>query len=430
MMEMSCAEHHNYAAASQFITLTVGRVLGALKLESTPINTKGYEALLGLVENTSSGDTFDLYYELFMHHENALEILERLGLAFDALKNQLFGYLHQFVGNQLFGNGNADKVAAPSQEDQNGTALLSSSTSKAMRWQNAAQPQDHKAQISDRFVDNSRLKIAIVGFGNFGQFLAKTMVRQGHLVLAYSRSDYTDVAQKLGVAYFSNAEDLFEKRPEVVLICTSILSTEKVLRSLPLQRLKKNTLFVDILSVKEFPRILLLQNLPLDCDILCTHPMFGPESGKNGWNGLPFVYDKVRVGGDESRVSRCNKFLDIFAREGCKMVEMSCAEHDMHAAESQFITHTVGRVLGKLGLKSTAVDTNGYKTLLSLVETTAGDSFDLYYGLFLYNMNAMEQLKMLDMAFESLKKQLFRRLHGVIHNQIYEETPDKSQVMQ
>lgn len=133
MLEMSCAEHHNYAAASQFITLTVGRVLGALKLESTPINTKGYEALLGLVENTSSGDSFDLYYELFMHHENALEILERLGLAFDALKNQLFGYLHQFVGNQLFGNGNADKVAAPLQEDQNGTALVSSSTSKAMR---------------------------------------------------------------------------------------------------------------------------------------------------------------------------------------------------------------------------------------------------------------------------------------------------------
>ncbi|CAB4304061.1 unnamed protein product [Prunus armeniaca] len=340
MMEMSCAEHPQ------------------LRGGFSVYHSHSWEGVGGV----EIGVYADKYKRLFMHHENALEILERLGLAFDALKNQLFGYLHQFVGNQLFGNGNADKVAAPLQEDQNGTALVSSSTSKAMRWQNAAQPQDHKAQISDCFVDNSRLKIAIVGFGNFGQFLAKTMVRQGHLVLAYSRSDYTDVAQKLGVAYFSNAEDLFEKRPEVVLICTSILSTEKVLRSLPLQRLKKNTLFVDILSVKEFPRILLLQNLPLDCDILCTHPMFGPESGKNGWNGLPFVYDKVRVGGDESRVSRCNKFLDIFAREGCKMVEMSCAEHDMHAAESQFITHTVGRVLGKLGLKSTAVDTNGYKT--------------------------------------------------------------------
>ena len=24
--------------------------------------------------------------------------------------------------------------------------------------------------------------------------------------------------------------------------------------------------------------------------------MFGPKNGKDGWNGLPFVYDKVRIG--------------------------------------------------------------------------------------------------------------------------------------
>jgi prephenate dehydrogenase len=45
----------------------------------------------------------------------------------------------------------------------------------------------------------------------------------------------------------------------VVLLCTSILSTESVLQSLPLQRLKRNTLFVDVLSVKEFPKNLFLQ---------------------------------------------------------------------------------------------------------------------------------------------------------------------------
>ncbi|KAF6172191.1 hypothetical protein GIB67_024813 [Kingdonia uniflora] len=122
--------------------------------------------------------------------------------------------------------------------------------------------------------------------------------------------------------------------------------------------------------------------LPKDFDVLCTHPMFGPESGRNGWKGLPFVYDKVRIGRDESRVNRCERFLNIFVQEGCRMEEMSCKEHNKNAAESQFITHTVGRVLEKL-------------------------SFDLYYGLFMYNHNAMEQLEILDMAFEALKKELF-----------------------
>lgn len=223
----------------------------------------------------------------------------------------------------------------------------------------------------------------------------------------------------MGVSYFSDADDLCEEHPEVILLCTSILSTEKVLRSLPFQRLKRSTLFVDVLSVKEFPRNLFLQNLPIDFDILCTHPMFGPESGKHGWNGLPFVFDKVRIGSDEARVSRCDRFLDVFAREGCQMVEMSCAEHDWHAAGSQFITHTTGRILEKLDLESTPINTRGYKTLLNLVENTAGDSFDLYYGLFMYNVNAMEQLERLDMAFETLKKQLFGTLHGVLRKQLF-----------
>ncbi|KAK6236138.1 hypothetical protein QUC31_019896 [Theobroma cacao] len=415
MVEMSCQEHDKFAAGSQFMTHTVGRVLDMLGLESTPINTKGYEALLELVENTCR-DSFDLYYGLFLYNKSALEMVERLDLAFDALRNELFGRLHHVVRKQLFENGEKGK-SLEGIRYENGAALASSSN--PLRSQDAILPYEFKGKISESVDDGSKLKIAIVGFGNFGQFLAKTLACQGHSVLAYSRTDYRDAAQKLGVSFFSDTNDLCEEHPEVILLCTSILSTEKVLKSLPLQRLKRSTLFVDVLSVKEFPRNLFLQHLPSDFDILCTHPMFGPESGKNGWNSLPFLFDKVRVGSDERRVARCNKFLDIFAREGCRMVEMSCAEHDRHAAGSQFITHTMGRVLEKLELDSTPINTKGYDTLLKLVENTAGDSFELYYGLFMYNVNAMEQLERMDFAFESLKKQLFGRLHGVLRKQLF-----------
>ncbi|GFP95115.1 arogenate dehydrogenase 2 chloroplastic [Phtheirospermum japonicum] len=101
------------------------------------------------------------------------------------------------------------------------------------------------------------------------------------------------------------------------------------------------------------------------------------------------------------------------------MVEMTCAEHDKHAAGSQFITHTMGRVLEKLLLESTPINTKGYETVLNLVENTSSDSFDLYYGLFMYNKNAMEQLERLDLAFESLKKELFGHLHEVLRKQLF-----------
>ncbi|KAL9281178.1 putative arogenate dehydrogenase (NADP(+)) [Arabidopsis thaliana] len=407
MVEMSVTDHDKFAAESQFITHTLGRLLGMLKLISTPINTKGYEALLDLAENIC-GDSFDLYYGLFVYNNNSLEVLERIDLAFEALRKELFSRLHGVVRKQSL------KVK---QESSCFSKLWS---------EDVVVKYEYNSQVSGSVNDGSRLKIGIVGFGNFGQFLGKTMVKQGHTVLAYSRSDYTDEAAKLGVSYFSDLDDLFEEHPEVIILCTSILSTEKVLESLPFQRLKRSTLFVDVLSVKEFPRNLFLQTLPQDFDILCTHPMFGPESGKNGWNNLAFVFDKVRIGMDDRRKSRCNSFLDIFAREGCRMVEMSCAEHDWHAAGSQFITHTVGRLLEKLSLESTPIDTKGYETLLKLVENTAGDSFDLYYGLFLYNPNAMEQLERFHVAFESLKTQLFGRLHSQHSHELAKSSSPKT----
>ncbi len=67
---------------------------------------------------------------------------------------------------------------------------------------------------------------------------------------------------------------------------------------------------------------------------------------------------------------------------------MTCEEHDRQAASTQFVTHTVGRMLGAMNLTSTEINTKGFEALLQLVANTTHDSFDLYYGLFLYNTNA------------------------------------------
>ena len=46
-------------------------------------------------------------------------------------------------------------------------------------------------------------------------------------------------------------------------------------------------------------------------DILCTHPMFGPDSGKGSWSGLNFMYEKVRIGRDARRQKRIDAFLKV-----------------------------------------------------------------------------------------------------------------------
>jgi hypothetical protein len=46
-------------------------------------------------------------------------------------------------------------------------------------------------------------------------------------------------------------------------------------------------------------------------DVLCTHPMFGPDSGKSSWKGLNFMYEVVRVGHDAQRLARIENFLRV-----------------------------------------------------------------------------------------------------------------------
>lgn len=278
---------------------------------------------------------------------------------------------------------------------------------------------DRESRMRKQHSQQSKLKIGIVGFGTFGQFLAKRMVQAGHEVIATSRSPYQDVAAQIGVGYFTDANDFCEEHPEVVIMATSILSLEAVLASLPVQRLKRSTLFVDVLSVKEFPKRLLLRELPREVDVLCTHPMFGPDSGKGSWAGLNMQFDRVRIANKPESQRRCDAFLQFFEKEGCKMVEMSCEEHDQLAASTQFITHTVGRMLGAMQLQPTPIDTKGFQSLLSLVDNTANDSFDLYYGLFMYNQNSTEQLDRLEKAFDEVKARLLQQLHDKVRQQIF-----------
>jgi arogenate dehydrogenase (NADP+) len=137
----------------------------------------------------------------------------------------------------------------------------------------AAQPFDSEARAAAAARAADKLTIGVVGFGTFGAFLAGRLVAAGHRVVATSRSDRSAEAAALGVGYYADADDFCEvgerrgeegglsfsflfraarahtpsslpppssqAHPDVVILATSILSTNEVLHSLPLQRLKR-----------------------------------------------------------------------------------------------------------------------------------------------------------------------------------------------
>ncbi|XP_024018354.1 arogenate dehydrogenase 1, chloroplastic isoform X2 [Morus notabilis] len=271
------------------------------------------------------------------------------------------------------------------------------------------------ATMASSSSSSTNLKIGIVGFGSFAQFLAKTMLKQGHFLRATSRSDHSELCLNLGVSFFRDVEAFLGADNDVIMICTSIMSLTEVVKPMPLHCLKRPTLFVDVLSVKEFPKNFLLQVLPEESDLLCAHPMFGPESGKNGWKDLACMYERVRIRNE----ALCSNFLQIFEREGCRMLQMPCGEHDKMAARSQFLTHTIGRILYEMEINSTPMNTKGFESLLLLKENTVKDSFDLYSGLFLRNRYAKQELENLELAFNKVKQKLLDKM-------IYDQDIDDS----
>eukprot|EP00985_Skeletonema_marinoi_P007371 scaffold3223_cov161-Skeletonema_marinoi.AAC.3 len=296
------------------------------------------------------------------------------------------------------------------------------------------------------------LTIGIIGFGRFGQFIAQSFTKYGNVV-GTSRSDYTDIANEIGAKYvpLSNLEGfVMDHELDVIVVAVSIVSFEDTIKDL-VPHLKKKMqlkgkdacpLIVDVLSVKEHARDIMLKHLPEECDILSSHPMFGPDSARNGWQGHTFVYERTRIDkmlldpsqmnrvdsdanfldtkgvthnlheNSESHIEgmdRVERFLSIWEEEGCKMIPMSCKEHDEFTANSQFITHLMGRILGAQGLQATPVDTKGFQNVLRLIETTHSDSFDLFFGLYKYNRNSMDTIVKLKESMDQIIAKLLQK---------------------
>ena len=184
--------------------------------------------------------------------------------------------------------------------------------------------------------------------GPFGQFLTKTFIHSGHTIIAIDKDCQSAVAQQLGcesfypLDYFTdtckdeidndtvntmkhqlepslstsssssssssrsksgNAGDVAFPHFDVLVIAVSIMSFEEVMNRLKSSFLDflQGKLVVDVLSVKQHPKQILLQKLAYNVDILCTHPMFGPSVHNRenidlyNWSGLKFVYSKVRI---------------------------------------------------------------------------------------------------------------------------------------
>lgn len=181
---------------------------------------------------------------------------------------------------------------------------------------------------------------------------------------------------------------------DAVFLCCAISAVGEVCRNIA-PYLKKDAVVIDTCSVKVEPVKQMTAHLPESCGIIATHPMFGPDSGRNGVEGLPFVYHVVRdINGQGAYWHR------VFTEMKLDVIRMTPDEHDKEAAFTQGITHFIGRVLNELELEDSPIATLGYRKLQEIVEQTCNDPIQLFHDLQIYNPHTGEMRVRLKQALD------------------------------
>ena len=213
-----------------------------------------------------------------------------------------------------------------------------------------------------------KARIGLVGAGAFGAFAVPHLARHADVAVHDPRPDLAGLCAGWGATPVGLAEAA--ARP-VVVLAVPLAALEAVARAL-VPHVGPGTLVVDVCSVKVRPLALLRRLLPPATRVVGVHPLFGPNSGRNGIAGLKAVV--CRDGGrGEAAVRR-------FLREALRLDVVSATpdEHDRQMAYVQALSHLVGRSLKGLGLPGIALETAAYAQLERLVDLVGGDSGALF----------------------------------------------------
>lgn len=242
-------------------------------------------------------------------------------------------------------------------------------------------------------------QIGIIGYGDFTKLMIEHLAPHAEIVVSSRLQESGDAG--FG-ARFADIE--------------TVLAQDIIIPSIPSQffdeffqahsvDINPRALVVDVCSVKVRPLEILQRYLPQTCQIIGTHPMFGPASvTKNGGiSGLKCVVSPVRVTLETQRLFE--QFITDTLH--LRLITKTPDQHDREMAYVQGLSHYVGRVMDGMNIPVSELATLAYEDLMDMKNIQGNDSWELFESIMNDNPYAREIHEQFKRAQDALDQKLW-----------------------
>lgn len=213
--------------------------------------------------------------------------------------------------------------------------------------------------------------LGLLGFGAFGQLMARHL--QPHLRLVVcdpARPPQPDPAGK----GLMPGDVAAVAACDIVVLAVPVDAMAQAIASLR-PHLRAGTIVLDVGSVKIEPARLLLEGLPEHVEIIGTHPLFGPQSARDGLAGLKIALCPIR-GNSTGRIAaflRRSLALDV--------ILTTPDAHDRDMALVQGLTHLVAKILVRMEPVPRRMTTRSFELLMQATEMVRHDAPGVFLAI-------------------------------------------------
>lgn len=238
-------------------------------------------------------------------------------------------------------------------------------------------------------------RIGIVGLGAFGRFMAR------HLAPHFELLGHDPAAEAAPPGVRLAPLDEVAACPVVILATPVAVMAETARAIAPL--VTPGAVVMDVGSVKVKPAQALRDHLPESVDLVGLHPLFGPQSGRDGVAGLKIAVCPVRGARAAWRTAAfCRRAL------GLKVFVVSPEDHDREAAVVQGLTHMIAKVLLAMEPLPTRMTTASFERLMQGVDMVRHDSPAVFAAIGRDNPYSAEVRRRFFAIAETLRNDLER----------------------